>query len=352
VFTQNSAFHGGAFSCDFSAVRFEDCVFGDNSATSTGGAIDLRNSSSVDIDRCHLLQNSSEGSGGAIYAWNGSLLSLSDTELSGNDAPTLGGAIRMTWSTLNALRCSFSENSSSGSGGALMLAWTGGEFEDCLFESNVGSSGGAVSCAESSPSFRKCDFRGNVATNSSGGAIDGNESSPVIDLCLFSGNSAPSGGALSFRWGSSPRLTACTIADNHGSSAGGGLYCHASSVEVVNSIVWGNCPTDVLLDAPTAFVSLECTTADSLLIVPGDGTVVWLNGCFGADPRFCDPRPCGSPTTDGNHSLNADSPCLPGSHPDGVDCGLIGAFGQGCGPISVEQKTWAGIKARYRAAER
>jgi hypothetical protein len=70
-----------------------------------------------------------------------------------------------------------------------------------------------------------------------------------------------------------------------------------------------------------------------------------VNGNFSADPFFCDPD-------NGDFTLSAQSPCLPGNHPDGVDCGLIGAFGQGCGPVSVEQETWAVIKARYRDGAR
>ena len=33
----------------------------------------------------------------------------------------------------------------------------------------------------------------------------------------------------------------------------------------------------------------------------------------------------------------ANSPCLPGNHPDGYDCGLIGALGEGCAASSVPE---------------
>jgi hypothetical protein len=67
---------------------------------------------------------------------------------------------------------------------------------------------------------------------------------------------------------------------------------------------------------------------------------------FDVDPLFCDPVPCtSSPTSNGDYSLHEHSPALP----DGNECGvLIGALGHGCGPVSVEPETWAGIKARYR----
>ncbi len=60
---------------------------------------------------------------------------------------------------------------------------------------------------------------------------------------------------------------------------------------------------------------------------------------FSADPMFCGV---------GNYHLQSDSPCAPGNHPDGIDCGLIGPLPVGCGPVRVETRTWGSIKAMYR----
>jgi len=51
-----------------------------------------------------------------------------------------------------------------------------------------------------------------------------------------------------------------------------------------------------------------------------------LGGNIIADPLFCD-------VWAGDFTVDAASPCLPGNHPEGVDCGLIGAFGEGCNGI-------------------
>jgi hypothetical protein len=66
-------------------------------------------------------------------------------------------------------------------------------------------------------------------------------------------------------------------------------------------------------------------------------------GNFSADPRFCD---IGS----GDLSLEDCSPCLPGFHPGGYDCGgIIGTYGSGCScGTSVEASTWSLIKSFYR----
>lgn len=65
-------------------------------------------------------------------------------------------------------------------------------------------------------------------------------------------------------------------------------------------------------------------------------------GNFRADPGFCAPEV-------GDLSLQASSPCLPGHHPDGADCGLIGAFGMGCtAPTAVESRSWGSIKYTFK----
>lgn len=66
-----------------------------------------------------------------------------------------------------------------------------------------------------------------------------------------------------------------------------------------------------------------------------------LGGNFSDDPLFCD-------APNGDYSLDANSPCLPGNHPDGVDCGLIGARGLGCGGTPTKPTTWGRIKVGYR----
>ena len=51
---------------------------------------------------------------------------------------------------------------------------------------------------------------------------------------------------------------------------------------------------------------------------------------------------------DGNYYLQSDSPCALGNQPDGIDCGLIGPLPVGCGPVTIETRTWGSIKAMYR----
>ncbi|MBD3160747.1 MAG: hypothetical protein GF346_01270 [Candidatus Eisenbacteria bacterium] len=67
-----------------------------------------------------------------------------------------------------------------------------------------------------------------------------------------------------------------------------------------------------------------------------------VEGNFSLDPLFCGP-------TEGDFTLRADSPCLPGNHPNGDDCRLIGALDEGCSPPTpVLTTTWGALRAGYR----
>ncbi len=68
------------------------------------------------------------------------------------------------------------------------------------------------------------------------------------------------------------------------------------------------------------------------------------NGNISVDPQFCAVDPPGS----GNFFLQSDSPCVPGNHPDGAPCGLIGAYPVGCEGVSIERTSWGAIKSIYR----
>jgi hypothetical protein len=57
-----------------------------------------------------------------------------------------------------------------------------------------------------------------------------------------------------------------------------------------------------------------------------------------ADPEFCNAEA-------GDFTVQSTSPCAPGNT---LGCGGIGAFGVGCGTVSVRDETWARIKGMYR----
>lgn len=64
-------------------------------------------------------------------------------------------------------------------------------------------------------------------------------------------------------------------------------------------------------------------------------------GDFAADPLFCG-------VWQDDFTLHANSPCVPGNHPQGEDCGLVGAFSVGCASTPVQSLSWGALKALYR----
>jgi hypothetical protein len=47
--------------------------------------------------------------------------------------------------------------------------------------------------------------------------------------------------------------------------------------------------------------------------------------------------------------LKPGSPCLPGNHPYGVDCELIGALGEVCDdPTATKGVSWGAVKGLYQ----
>ena len=141
-----------------------------------------------------------------------------------------------------------------------------------------------------------------------------------------------------------------------------GISAAASSVNLRGNTVVG-CPGDALrvggqtiniLGNLVAFnsVGIRLTTVPTRV----ECNDVWRNagggwigipdptgsgGNISVDPLFCS-------VENDNYHLMGGSPCLPGYHPDGADCGLIGALGQDCGgPTRVMPSTWGQIKARY-----
>jgi len=67
-----------------------------------------------------------------------------------------------------------------------------------------------------------------------------------------------------------------------------------------------------------------------------------INGNISVDPEFCG----NWDTVD--YRLQSDSPCAPGNHPDGYDCGQIGAKGVGCSTTPTKKSSWGAVKALYR----
>jgi hypothetical protein len=234
--------------------------------------------------------------------------------------------------------------------------------ERCLFEGNQGGSHFGegsivqVDCEAACPpgsqlTVQDCVFRNNVTPSPErpviGYQIFSSGLSVRVESNLFVGNSGPAFGLnpLSIvagrRAGAPPdvEFRGNTIAKSVGFSLGttdndtgvveGGVFD-------ANVVTGGQ--VGIVLPADLAGLTVTCNNAwaNAQNWVGHDLTGTDAN--VSVAPKYCDPGA-------GDFTVASNSPLLPGNNACGVQ---IGAFGQGCGPISVETRSWGWIKAEYR----
>jgi hypothetical protein len=178
---------------------------------------------------------------------------------------------------------------------------------------------------------RNCVFAGN-----SGTAVGAFYGGPEFFDCVFYGNNT---GLTSVYW-ANPLLNNCTFVNNYR-----GLNVVADGSVTIQSciVAFSTGGNAIGYNEEPGVISLACTDLYGNS-GGGDSDAVWVAAgteCFSADPQFC-----GIPGS-GNFYLQSDSPCVPGNHPDGSACGLIGALPVLCGSVKTEARTWGSIKALY-----
>ena len=313
--------------------------------------------------------------GGGILCINGSSPTIQNCVITHCNA-SYGGGMHVDASSPTLTGCAFIENCNLFSAliGAGLDCSNGSSMviTDCTFVRNdacCGSGGGGIYLGGSTATISRCTFDGNWAEG--GGGIFCQHGSATISDCTFVRNAGDTlgGAAVSCHLGATIVITGCVMFSNFGSSV-----VHSSSADVTL-----RSSTLILSQAALSGAGVEVNNfigppghilIERTIIALGDGVAVrclqqstatiscsdifgntggdWVgciagqlgvNGNFALDPRFCDLR------TPDLH-LDAASPCLPGNHPEGAPCDLIGALGAGCA-TAVAPATWGAIKARY-----
>lgn len=186
---------------------------------------------------------------------------------------------------------------------------------------HASEAGGIYSSNSTLSLIKNCVIRGNIG-GEPGGAYFTN-SSPRVEGCLFYDNTSAGRGGAIHCFNASPVIMNCTIAANS-APYGGGIYCNGGAPQVEKTIIALN--RDGQPVSGSVGIHLVCCDVNGNSAGDWVGPIadqLGVDGNFTADPLFCDGAV-------GEFSLRADSPCLPGRHPDGPGCGLIGALGQGC----------------------
>jgi hypothetical protein len=270
----------------------ERCVFADNLR-----AVDIGAASAVVFRTCRFEGNEVAGHEGGF----GGAVSCAGA----NDSPTVFD------------RCEFVANGATDGGGAVAL-WSG-----------------------HAARFLSCRFERNEAGHAGGGAVYVRDADVQVGESVFTGNAALAGGQALALDGGRLRMTRCTTWGNEpGAALAAGDGQAPSSVEMAGCLLAG--AGGVLADV--SGILIRCTNIEGGWASVEDQ--LGREGNFSADPLLCDPA-------GGSLELATDSPCLPGHHPDGEGCGVVGAFGAGCPPasrpLSVVTDTWGKVKAGYGA---
>jgi len=258
-----------------------------------------------------------------------------------------GGAVLCLNSSPTMINCVIASSTSGHYGGGIYCNTSALTLIDCTFSGDSASlDGGGLCCSWSSPTITDCNFINNASGNHAAGLFCTNYSSPAITGCLFLDNSAPfGGGAIGCNYYSSPVIADCTMCGNSGGTGGALEAVDFSEPTLVNSIIVFN-TTGCAVSCSMGQVEIQCCDIHGNA---GGDWVGCISGQYGADGNFsADPLFCDLPGVD--LAVQGCSPCLPGYHPDGYDCGgTIGAFGSGCGcDNAVQPSTWGGIKTQFK----
>lgn len=161
-----------------------------------------------------------------VITSDNSHVTVKDLTLTNGSGTASGGLVSVQENGPLFDHCSFTNTSSSGTGGAVRISDENkgkGHFSHCTFSGNTGSSGGAVviTNANTQGLFSGCTFTGNNATN--GGAVYSTNGVLTLENCILDGNKAKNGGAICSTAGTI-LINGGTISNNTASSEGGAFY--------------------------------------------------------------------------------------------------------------------------------
>jgi len=228
----------------------------------------------------------------------------------------------------------------NGGGGIACKNGSNPTLKNCILTNNTTGEwqgGGGIYCANSSPYIFGCTITDNTAGHGEGGAIYTIGSRPIIENCVISNNH---NGATHFGGspGSSPQIINCLITWNYGvgikcdnrsnpriinstiygniSYIAGGLWSFADcSIQIYNSIIWGNYgynPRTGKYDRPSQIgigddyikIDYSCIQGGEKGIhIYDEGSVDWKENNIDVYPNFIDPML-------DDFRLNVDSPCI------------------------------------------
>ena len=264
--------------------------------------------------------------------------------------PCFGGAMILGWSFVRISNCAFVDNIAAigtgpevGRGGGLYAEECTLVLTDCVFSGNTAHDGGGAWCGASTVSMSGCRFYDNLGECGGGLYVGG--CNAQMTGCVFARNQSLTVGAGLWVGGYACTIENCTFSSNHAwMGMGAGIYSGHNGPTVSRTIIAFSTKGNAVTCSDPDDITLECCDlygnegGDWVGEIEGQADV---SGNFSLDPRFC------AEESD-NLALMQCSPCAPGNHPNGWNCGLIGALSVGCPGTAGEETTWSRIKTMFR----
>ncbi len=358
VVSNTASMHGGGVHVQSGRVDVTGGAFAYNRAVNgNGGALNLNNS--LSLSGTQLISNTAIN-GGGVQQWNaGYAVSITNTRFernaaqrigggaavsgtlsidgstfvsntvdSGNDNSTFGGGvyagdasqIAATTFTGNSAFCIYGGSCSAANGGGLYISGKPLTLTNVVFARNqAGRMGGGLKTDYATIRLDKVIFSGNSA--GWGAGLSHSFGGGTLNNVLFNGNVAGWGGGLLME-SANVTLTHVTASGNYASNYGGGLDNYWATVNVINSVLWGN----VASRGPQIYDDYSATTLVTYSDIQFTGVYTGV-GNLNADPRFAHPIAASiSPTTTGNYRLLVGSPAINSGIAAGITSDLDGAL--------------------------
>jgi len=294
----DDAYTGGGLTMHLNSAHIRNCIIRGNEATQ-GGGVWYGGQGEPRLENVIIEDNTAEYGGGLVLVNSLYDIAVTGCTIRGNHARSQGGGVLVYNQRATFTDCVIEDNLSDNVGGGVMLGESAHliTLRDTVIRGNRADHGGAVYALRAPFLLERVTMVGNTVSGRGGAMmLTGDLQSAALDHCTVAGNVASLGCAIRTENTAFATITATLFADNTGGQtfsshfgAGFALGC---------SDVW----------RPASDTSWPPRFTD-------------LGGNVAADPLFCGP---------GDLRLQAASPCLPGQHPDGADCGGIGALGA-CG---------------------
>lgn len=210
---------------------------------SDGGGILVEAEASAELSSLIISDNHANRSGGGVAAHSSATgtIRLTGVTFKSNSAGTSGGALDLTNTSTVVEECYFLSNTASSSGGAVVVRGGKLDLTNSWFEDNGSRTGGALAKISAPLLVKACAFTGNRSTDNGGALWHSGPIDPRIINSVFSGNrSGNNGGAIYTTSSSQLHLDSSTLANNVAAEQGGGIFSSGNGAVVKNSIFWDN----------------------------------------------------------------------------------------------------------------